>query len=731
MSEHNLDDLIRVVNPDTFSATAHGAGHRIVSSDDEVSIHKPSLLGKWLGKRNARHCFVKVWSVPKEVGTWTFRWSEGTNAVSLDFSASFVIQANEDLQAMTLAKILLRKTDDAGEALYGIINARLREQLSVMLRRCDERTVSLLDEFRRSSIGVGESDALNRTVTEAVRVALPGVDFRIGFQLKNAPPMQIEVRQTDEFTLADSKLPRKAETTALLHLDNYQTYKKSGLETEAAVKATIARAISQSVKHLLFAQKYYAVVKSFQPGDASIARQMERSIQADAQAIGYRVKMFQTFSDIAALKLLEPMRIDIQADDDKDKYYLVNSTGYVQVSLAMSVRVADDFSKLHLLIEPDEPRVAAPIIARVRQLCRDTIQRFDRMAFNLEFDQVIVPALRGAIVGGLGAYGLIADVINVVQVPTEEATRFMAIRGRTIDFKAEIAPHADDGDGEPVQVVGAIEVVGMTQSGWPQFESKDFGFRQDSLWSEARLRQQADARGVALPTRTPMPREDRRAVAIELELADIRERVVGVLEGSMSMGPELARHWTSWKTNQEISEWGQEMAEQAIVKEFGLKVALRGFRRLDTQAEATLRIQRTAKHEQLREVSKEMARKEIEHQEALRGVVNDNQLELLKRYAQLEHQALSDDADPQHERVRERIALETQRVEAEQRRIGLDAAAVLPARHAREPSAAASTKQLPWQRGARAGDTGAGVLLPAERRSELGLESAPDKPATP
>jgi hypothetical protein len=656
--------------------------------------------------------------VPKEVKDWTFSWSEGTNAIGLDFEASFVIQANEDVQALKLAKALLRKTDAAGDSLHQLINAALHRELGDMLARCDKQAVSLLDEFRKSTIGVGESEALNRAVTESVRQEIAGVHFRIGFQLKNAPPLQIEVRQTDEFTLADTRLPRKAQTTALLYLDNYQAYKKSGLETETEIKAQIGKAITQAVKHLLFARKYYAVVASFVPGEASISRQMEASIQADARTVGYRVKMFQTFSDIAALKLIEPLRIDIDAQ--QEKYYLVNSTGYVQMSLAMSAQVADDFSKLHLLIDPDEADIEKPIVAKVRQLCRDTIQRFDRKTFNLGFDDKIVPALEEAIVAGLGSYGLKAEVINLMQVPTEEATRFMAIRGRTIDFSAEIQPRTDDGDGDPVPVVGTIEVTGMTEDGWSQFEGKDFGFRADSLWSESRLRQLADSRDLSVSPPPLLP-SDRRTLAVDLELADIRERVVATLEGLMSMGPDLARHWTDWKNNREITEWAQEMAEQAIADEFGLKIALRAFRRLDTEAETTVRVQRNARHIQLREVAKEVARKEIEHQEALRGVINDKQVEKFRRHAQLENQALSDESDPMHETIRQKVMQESERIEAEQRRVGAEAATVLPAKKPpRDPNG-----QLPWQRGITAKGGGAD-LPPPEQNAGLPQHPASD-----
>lgn len=722
-NDHKLIELIRVINPENFSESTHGAGHRVLLAKDEVSLHKPGLNAfvNSLTKRNARHCFVKFWSVPKEINDWTFRWSEGTNAIGFNFTSKLVIQANEDMQALTLAKVLLRKTDEAGEALYGLINARLHEQLAEMLRRCDERTLSLLDEFKLTPNGIGESVALNEAVTAKVRQDLPGVNFRIGFQLKDPPPRQIDVRCRDDwFVLADSQRERKAETTALLQLENYQAFKKSGLETKEAVEATIKRVISQSVKKLLFARKYYAVVQSFLPGESSIRSQMKEAIEAEARSIGYRVEMFQTFPDIAALELLDPLRIEIPANDEK--YYLVDSTGYVQVSLTLSVQIARDFSKLHLLIGPDEPKVAPPIVDRVRQICRDTIHSIDRKTFNLEFDKRVVPALTRAIVNGLGLYGLHVKVINLLQVPTEEALRFLSIRGGTIDFRAKILPHADAGNGEAVPVIGSIEVTGMTEAGWPQFESKDFGYRQDTQHSEARLRDKAGARGLSLPTRTPMPREDRRALAIELELAEIRDRVVSVLEGEMSMSAELAHHWTNADNSEEIAEWAEKMAQKAILNEFGLQIALRGFRRLATESDITLRVQNDAKHAQLREVAKDMAIKEIGHQQALRDVVNENQLGLLRRHALIQNQALSDEFDPKHADVLQRIQTESERIETLQRSAGTDAAAILPNKPMHET--ALTKARMPWKKSLR---TPTNELPALDDRTQL--EHLADKPS--
>lgn len=690
MTQYSIDDLIRTINRDTFSDVAHGAGVRVVLSGKQASLYRPRLLGKLLDGRGNRDVFIKRWSVPKEVKDWQFQWSEGTSAIRLDFDASFVVQANEDMQALGLAKALLSHSDDAGEALYGLINAELHKEVDALLKQCHgpTQTLSLLDEFRRSHIGIGESEKLNRAVSERVAQALGGACFRVGFQLRNLPPMQIELKSNDLFRLADSKLDRKVETTALLRLDNYQVYQKSRLDTEEAVRRTMEKTVARIVKQFLFSRNYYDIVRSFTYDGNSIVDQMKASIQAEALAIGYRVEMFQTFPDIAALKLLEPTRIDIPAQGHK--YPLSKSTGFVQIDLSLSVRVASDFSRLHLLLAPDAGDVEQVITARVRQICRDTIQRYDHRDFNLDFDAVIVPKLHTAIVDGLAAYGLEAEVIHIRDLPTEDASRFLSLRGRTIDFKALIAPKADGAAGDPVPVVGSIEVTGMAENGWAQFEGKDFGFRTDSRRSEAMVRIEAAAHDVPLTDQM-----ERRALAIELELAAIRKRVIGILQGALEMGSGLAQEWSSWERSQDILAWAEETSGAAIAREFGLTIALRECRRLDTDAETTLRKIREIEHDRQRTLATETKEDELGHLRDLRHANHKNDMTLVQKVGEHNTNVMLDNTHPDQERVKEEARQVTQRPAQARPRLPGTTSDLLPVKQPSDGDA-----QAPW-RGAR------------------------------
>lgn len=686
MSEHDLNDLIRTINPVTFSANVNGAGHRIVLVDGEASLYVPRRFDWLRGGRSRRHVFVKKVQTPRQVKGWSFTWSEGTTDVSLDFEASFVIEANEDVHALALAKKLSNGPEEAGEALYGVISAHLHQALGNLLQSCNERSASLLDEFDRSAVGYGESTALNLAVTTAVSQALGGAPFRIGFRMKDPAPRQIEVQCTDAFTLQDSNLNRQAVTTALLQLENFQAYRKSGLKTEAAVREAVARKIGEAVKERLFAKNYYEVVRSFAQGEKSIKRLMEAKVQDFAKGIGYRVKLFQTFPDIAALELFDGKRIEVPAA--LEKYPLLNSGGFVRLSIDLRVRVVDDFSRLNRLVDPDARDLAEPIILLVRQSCRDTLQRFDHRTFNLEFADAVAPRLQAAIVRELAKFGLEAEVLGIRPEPTEEASRYEAIRGRSIEFSAEISPQADFGDADPVCIEGAIEVIGLTPDGWAQFQAKDYGYREDSRRNEADLRQQAQERGVAL-----VGVMDRRALAIAIELTELRERAIATLSKELSMVPGLARNWTTLAYSREIEKRAKEIVENAIADEFGLAIALRSLRRGETRTDKTFRLQLDAKHEQLRRTAHNSAEKEVMHQIELRALLDENERKRVAAYGKIELAALADENDKAHAQTRERIAREAQELDEARRRVSVDANALLPP--PRPPQL--QDARLPWE----------------------------------
>lgn len=642
MNDHQLDKLVRTINPATFSMAAHGLGCRVVcSGTDDVALYKPRMLDRLRGHKDEVHYFVKNLSTPLVIDSWEFYWSEGTSAVALDFAATFEIQANGDELAQKLVKAL-HCVEGPSAALNGLINHYLHQEMVRQLMECTKQNRNLLAIFRSSNVGIGESELLNQNVTSGVSAALGNLPFRIGFRLRNAPPMQIEVTQVDTFTLADSTTPRNANTTALLELDSYQTYKKTGLETEAGIRGAIKQSITQAVKRHLFAQRYYTVVETFSEGNSSIKSRMEEHIKEDARKIGYRVNMFQTLPDIAALELLDRVRVELPAEEFK--YRPKDAMGYVQMQVAFFAK-GREFDRLDRLIGADEADIPGRLRREAHQICLDVIQTISRKEFNLSFQDKIVPELTSAIVKGFHRYGLDVDIINITQAQTEEAARYLAIRGQTVAFKVEISPQADGGHGDIVTFEGGIEVTGMAEDGWERFESKDFGFRSDSIWTLPKLWQRAEAQGIVIPRDSGTHDLDRHAVAIELELLEIRARVISTLTEALSKGADLANRTRTHEGSKDLAESAERLARDAIQREFGLIVSIRGIMRADTDSEKTVQARRSAMHELLRE------RAHLDKEFELRKtqVSNDASIKRLEELHDMELTLLTHSSDPEQD----------------------------------------------------------------------------------
>jgi hypothetical protein len=692
MAEHRIEDLVREINAATFSPTAHGEGHRIVYSPKESPrLYRRTLLERFTGGRDEKHYFVKHFLVPKQVSDWKFHWSEGTSAISLDFESSFVIQANEDVQALGLVQRLAR-TGTPGDSLYELINARLHAALEQFLRECKSRNTSLLDRFRRTNIGLGESEDLNENVSRAVTEALGNTVFRIGFQLKNAPLTQIEVETEDEFDLRDSKRRHKARTRALLKLVNYQAYKKSGLESEEDIRKSIKGAITQAVKDLLWGHEYYKVVRSFrdqrQPGDTAVPmsreEQLRARIGAEAEAIGYGITMFQTFPDIAALDLLEWKRIDMPG---KRGFSLKNATSDVQIDIALRVRAEGNFENLHQLVSPDEVDAMVPITARVNQVCGDKLQLFTWEQFNLHFDDQIKPTLEAAVKQELRACGLATEIIRIAQAPTEDASRYKALRGKTTDFEVTVSPQANVGRADAVVIRGKVEVTGMQPLGWSSFESKDFGFRSDSRVTETRLRQLAQKRELLVSETGSLTTVERQELAIDLELLEIRDRVINTLQESLSKIRDLASSWRTLDSSKQITGWIQKNASDAISQEFGLSVALRGVVRANTDSETTALIEQGSANE----LTRRLLQQDVDRETALGQVRDKHVVDMVKHASEKDRDALDDEDHERHAEVRDATAGMLTVTAATPRLTRESAAKVLE-----QPTAGAAASQLPW-----------------------------------
>ena len=135
MSTYDLNELLRPVNAATFSAQANGAGYRFVIDAGRAEPYRPRTFGWLRGDLAGRHVFVREFHGPRQIRNWTFRWSEGTSAIELEFDAHFEIHAAGVDAARALAEALLAGQESAGERLHGLIAAQLNRELTTLLHQ--------------------------------------------------------------------------------------------------------------------------------------------------------------------------------------------------------------------------------------------------------------------------------------------------------------------------------------------------------------------------------------------------------------------------------------------------------------------------------------------------------------------------------------------------------------------------------------------------------------------
>ncbi|WP_257386746.1 hypothetical protein [Tahibacter caeni] len=654
MSSYCLNDFLRPIVAATFSPKANGAGHHLVFRNGEFEPYRPRQFGWLRGDLSGHHVFVRDLRGPKQVKNWLFRWSEGTSAIELEFDANFEIYARGLEESRALAKALLSGPDSAGDTLHALIARELHRRLGRLLEECERSGDSLHDCFRPAADGLSQRRELDEDVGKAVADEL-NVPFRIGFQMRDPAPRQIDLRCSHTFRLRDRAAVCEVVTTALLQLDNFQAHKRSGLHDEAAIRAAVERQVAEAVKELLFDKRYYSVARAFAGEDNAIGIDMERRLHGFAQSIGYRIRPVNALLDIPATALFRGLSVEVPAGEA----YQLHTSGFAEVSLSLRVRAGDDDEAIARLIGSDVTDVAEPIEALVRRCCRETLARFTYSKVSVRFDEEVRPELENNILRELAGYGLQANITRLRSEPTEDAMRFMELRRMpAIDFVVKVPPQADMGDADEVEVHGVIDILGAAEDdyAWLRFQSGNFGYRRDSARSLDDMRAQAARRGV-----TDIDRKDRRALAVAIEVAEIKHRVVATLRNEMAMWSSLAYVWARAENAADIEQRANAAVARAIADEFGLRVHLRGFGRGDTLSANTARAAREAKLRAEREAIEQLAQKRKTHLLQKSEMLHNQELEALQRLDRLNGDILANPLDLDHETLRlraEKLAAE-------------------------------------------------------------------------
>lgn len=592
--DHQLDKLIRVVDPDKFSLKAHEPGFLLAYDSRDGSVTEPpGRLNRVLtAKDRFVYYFVKQLDKPLVVKDWPFRWSDGVSEVELDLGANFQIHVQDKEAAMRLVKALHRAEGPA-RGLHALIDKTQHEHIQKIYASLGGSGVNLLDKLSHGAGHDGRTQ-LDKQVGEALSDAL-GRSFVIGFRLQNLPEQQVQIdRHQTTFTVPDVGGERHVHTSAHLQLGNYQRYKASGLKSVDAGKAQIKRFIDEAVRNFLFGKPYYDIARDFEP---KLKGEIEQYIKDQASTIGYEIKMFQTLPNIEVLCLGHAFRVDLNAD--KYEFRPRYSNGYVKMDVAVEIK-ARDYTKLARLITPGQSteQIREQLQAQLAQICKDEINRIDRKQFNLAFDKPydgsasVVETLKDAFTRLLDErYGLQVSIINISQAQTEEGARFESIRGKATPFQLNISAQADGGRRDRLRIDGMFEVTTIVPERWDTFEGKDFGYRRaSSLWSPkalADLRETLAQRlGADKVTEQDVDRE-RKAVAVERELQAMAQRIAGILEEAISKLPDVANRSRDSREMTSLRQHAEALVQDKIQDEFGVIIAFREFKRGNTLSEQT------------------------------------------------------------------------------------------------------------------------------------------------
>ncbi len=599
ISNMDISPLIRSIDAKNFSEKIHGPGYWLVYDYRNQQVKNPlNLWGKLLGQsKHSVDYFVKTLEKPLVVNDIKFKWSEGTSDIGLDFKATFQIFVESEDQAKLLIKQLYHSEGPA-KALYAIIDKHLHHEMTSFYDDTRKSNKNLLEFFYQGGADSGESVLLDNNVSLSVReqLGLSKSHFRIGFQLENAPPRQIEVEKESELNLADTRsdLNWKVNTSVMLVLNNYQRFKKSGLTNEKDIKVAVQNKIDTAVKKHLFKLQFFELIANFQESaslakDESIQYKMEERIRSEVLAIGYDLEIFQALPDVPLLKLVDGLRVDVSSEDKDCEFKTKDSAGHVKLEVALEVKV-NDFEKLKRLIPPKDIKknmeISETIRAHVIQICRDEIQKIQRKQFNLAFDDTVKPTLTQAFEEQLGIrYGLEITVIHIIQAQTEDGERFQSLLRKEWFFHLNITPQADMGEADTLKYRGTFEVISIAEDGWEAFESKDFGFRKDS---HERTSAAKNELGDLLLIDSVNEKEfelEWKNFCIRKELEAIATRIKMNLGEYFSKIESIADRTRTLEQSKEFRDQCNKIVKTIVAKDFGLEIDIKALQREDNETD--------------------------------------------------------------------------------------------------------------------------------------------------
>ncbi len=608
-TKQQLIEIVRKVDSKFHDPDVHGQGVVVVWNKNKNEwASAQGVFGKMFNQKNIDYYFVKTQSKPIKIKNIAFKWFEGASNISLAFEANFQIKITTQQDAEKLVAILIKQNaTSVNEALYQIIDEQLHNGTERIYVGCNEARKNLLDEFYLNDTHKGKSQRLHADVTASVDVALQGMDFKVGFALRNAPDRVTNFSHLTFLMKSPSQKEFDVKSECTLQLNNYQAYKESGINDLRGVIDHMKKVIDQTINQHVSGKTLFDLFCNFESsGDVeqeSISRLIRDQVETEASSIGYKLQSFYSLPDVAPLKLLKGIRIDI---DESDGSF---STGYgggnIKINVSIDITAEQDgFDKLMYLLSPsgdyenkDVLEISYTDLVQcikkpIFSSCANVIKQYDYKTASIEFDSEVKPKLEAELLSEMSnLFGLRVNIKSIFQVETEDASRLRELSGSSQQFKFSVISHGSEKGELLVEFQSAFKVIGIDmESGWDAFEKADFGYRSNS-----------PVRNKFMNLNDANQDYDRscKTVAVDDELKDIGDEIVRYFKAHLELVPNLYAWYRDAEANRMFQEELLNEAILAIKRNRGLEVFIETIIMNDEYLTRRAELERDRKYEHI------------------------------------------------------------------------------------------------------------------------------------
>ena len=603
-----LIEIVRKVDSKFHDPDVHGQGVVVAwNKSKNTWASAQSVFGKMFNQKNIDYYFVKTQSKPIQIKNIDFEWLEGTSNISLAFEANFQIIIKNQQDAEKLLLILFKQNPiSIDQALYQVIDEQLHNCMEKIYVSCNQAQKNLLDEFYHRDTHNGKSVRLDADVTTDVNNVIQGLGFKIGFALCNAPDQIASFTHPTTLKKSPSQNEFDVQSECTLKLSSYQSYKESGFNDLDDVVTHMKKVIDQTIYQYVSGKTLFDLFCNFdstgkEDGKESISILVRDQVEAEAASVGYKLQSFYSLPDVAPLKLLKGIRIDIV--DNEGSFSTGYGGGNIKINISMDITAEQHgFDKLMHLLSPSGDSenkdvldisyadlvqcIKKPIIS----ICANVIKQHKYQTASTQFDAEVKPSLEAKLKSEMSdLFGIKVTIKSIFPVETEDASRLRELSGRSQQFNFSVISHGSENGELLVEFQSAFKVIGIDMdSGWDAFEKTDFGYRSNS------------------PIRkkfTDLKDADQdydmhcKSTAIDDELKDIGDEVVRHFKADLELIPNLYAWYRDAAANRMFQEELLSNATLTIKHNRGIEVYIENITMDDEHLTDEAKKERTRNYE--------------------------------------------------------------------------------------------------------------------------------------